>query len=1207
MNNEGAEEMIKEIEGGNMTEEMIGGTEADEKKEREEHEKLAKVAKEQFEKMVENYLAGSSSFMQHGNISASEFEVRFGSNPRLAKPVSKIDYDNVVKQLYSCGFKPQVEDGTHLLRINSEYIDTRTGITKMSNIRAEITGLDMIQEYCRTNSLQKIIDMPSTVFNKLKFTKKSPPKSGTGENVRPLDMPDFNFRVSHQIEQDFNIHTNIARNIIAKWSDSKKLFRCMNRVRFHHPEYPIFADLSIVKSGKKTNRVTIPHYTIQEAGVFNNIESYEIELEIDNSRVGIGSIYKDKDKLLEVLRKVIRIVLSGLQGSKFPISYYERDQILNQYMKVVHGTEYRKRWIKPKDFIGPSSFTLQLENILEDSENTNVSNIRNGYTVTDKADGDRKLLFISSVGKIYLIDTNMNVLFVGSKTNEKTMFNSIIDGEHIKYDKNGNFINLYACFDVYYINKKSVRDFKFVTDSTEEDTNKYRLPLLDRMIEIMKPKSILDSGDSTDNKRSTDFRIQCKNFYMGTDKVSIFEGCSRILSNVKEGLFEYNTDGLIFTPTEKAVGSSKIGVAGPLKKIAWDHSFKWKPAEFNTIDFLVSIKKDKNGKDEVHHIFQDGRNLQGVQQVIQYKTLVLRCGYDELKHGFLNPFQNIVDDKIVTPDDIDNEDTYKPTPFRPTNPYDENACYTNIILTEDGNKLYLLTEEQQYFEEDMIVEFKYVMTNKDGWKWVPLRVRYDKTALLRGGEPEYGNAYHVANSNWNSIHHPITEKMITTGEDIPIHMISEDVYYNRSNEETSTQGLRDFHNLYVKKNLIVGVSRRGDTLIDLAVGKAGDLSKWIRANLSFVFGIDYSKDNIHNTIDGACARYLKARRKNKHMPDAIFIPGNSSLNIRTGKALTTEKDIQIMNAIFGNGPKDAGILGKGVHKHYGVAQHGFQITSCQFALHYFFENKSTFHNFLRNVVECTRVQGYFIGTCYDGASVFNLLKGKKNGESETIMANGRKIFEITKQYDETGFPDDDMSLGYGINVYQESINKVFREYLVNFDYFIRIMGDYGFVPVTKSEAQKMNLPDGTGLFSELFKFMENEVKRDPQIKNDYGTAINMNEDEKSISFLNRYFVFKKVRSVPTEKIHKILSMEHELAAKLEDETMAEMEAEVEKQKKEETAASKPVFVKEKRKIVLKKNPAIVPAAPMVEAPLPSVSAEAPVIGKRRVIIKKPPV
>jgi predicted restriction endonuclease len=54
----------------------------------------------------------------------------------------------------------------------------------------------------------------------------------------------------------------------------------MNRVRFYHPEYPLFADLSIVKSSKKSNHIPIPQYTIQEAGVFNNIETYEIELEI---------------------------------------------------------------------------------------------------------------------------------------------------------------------------------------------------------------------------------------------------------------------------------------------------------------------------------------------------------------------------------------------------------------------------------------------------------------------------------------------------------------------------------------------------------------------------------------------------------------------------------------------------------------------------------------------------------------------------------------------------------------------------------------------------------------------------------------------------------------------------------------------------------------------------------------------------------------
>ena len=39
----------------------------------------------------------------------------------------------------------------------------------------------------------------------------------------------------------------------------------------------------------------------------------------------------------------------------------------------------------------------------------------------------------------------------------------------------------------------------------------------------------------------------------------------------------------------------------------------------------------------------------------------------------------------------------------------------------------LLSEEDEYFEEDMIVEFKYVHENNDGWKWVPLRV--DATKL----------------------------------------------------------------------------------------------------------------------------------------------------------------------------------------------------------------------------------------------------------------------------------------------------------------------------------------------------------------------------------------------------------------------------------------------------------------------------------------------
>ena len=140
----------------------------------------------------------------------------------------------------------------------------------------------------------------------------------------------------------------------------------------------------------------------------------------------------------------------------------------------------------------------------------------------------------------------------------------------------------------------------------------------------------------------------------------------------------------------------------------------------------------------------------------------------------------------------------------------------------------------------------------------------------------------------------------------------------------------------------------------------------------------------------------------------------------------------------------------------------------------------------------------------------------------TIMKNEHKVYEVTKLYDQTGFPAEEMSLGYPINVYQESINQVFREYLVNFDYFTRIMEDYGFILITKEEAVSMNLPDGTGLFSELFNQMQLEMKQNRTRNQEYGTALYMSAEERRISFMNRYFIFKKVRSVDAKKMSDII-------------------------------------------------------------------------------------
>jgi hypothetical protein len=1155
-----------------------------------------KNSKVDFENMVEIYLASNPTLSQDRK--NSEFEIRFGTNPKVSKPISKIDYENIVKQLYSCGFTTNDSKGLHMLRIQNEYYDIRKETTKISNIRAEIVGVDMIQEYCKTNSIQKLLDMPSTVSAlgpKIKFTQKSPPIIND-KPLRPVDFTDFNFRASYQMEQDYNVQSNIARNIINKWSDSKKLFRHINRVRFTHDEFPIFADISILKGSKKVGKVPVPEYTIQEAGVFENIESYEVELEIDNSKVGVGTKYDTATKLLEPIRKCIRIILSALQGTNYPIAYSERERILQSYMKLIHGDTYEPRRVMTKDFIGPSSYTLQIENISKNSDNA-APKILDNYTVTDKADGERKLLYIAENGRIYMIDTNMNVIFTGAYTNEKTLYDTLIDGEHIKYDKYNKYINLYAAFDIYYVHKKSVRELAFVKTTTMDEElaeNLFRLNLLKKGISLLQPKSIIDSGKDTINH--CEFSIKCKEFYKSNENTSIFEACSSILSNINQGLYPYNTDGLIFTPGNTGVGSNMIGVAGPLYKHTWEQSFKWKPAKFNTIDFLVSVKKDKNGKDEIHNIFQEGKNVGALQDVVQYKTLILRCGFDANNHRFLNPFEDVINDNLPN-QEVDNEERYKPVPFQPTDPYDPNACYCNVLLHKDGNgDLYMKTEEEEYFEEDSIVEFKYDISLEGAWKWIPLRMRYDKTAELRAGLKNYGNAYHVANSNWHSIHNPITEEMIMTGYGIPEETQDNDVYYNRSSKDTTTKALRDFHNLYVKKKLILGVSNRKDTLIDYAVGKGGDLSKWIRAKLSFVFGIDISRDNIQNSLDGACARYLKSFKKNNRneIPSAIFLQGNSGVNIRNGKAFMTEKEKMISRALFGNGPKDRKELKEGVYKNYGIGHDGFNISSCQFAMHYFFENNTTLHSFLRNLAECTKIGGHFIGTCYDGKVVFEKLKNKNNGESISIMRDDKKMYEITKMYDETGFPDDEMSIGYSINVYQESINKTFLEYLVNFNYFVRMMENYGFVLMPKEQAEKIGLPNGSGLFDELYSHMMQEIERDANKIHDYGNASQMTTDEKWISFMNRYFVFNKVRNVDTEKIYNEFLRK---SGKMEE--MDELENILElKETKEEEKKEKPRVRKLKEKIVLDKYSPVEHDDDTQVAPLPKI-----IIGET-VVIKK---
>ena len=594
-----------------------------------------------FKRLIQLYLVNMSKLSEN---MVPEFEIRFGT--KKIQSLTKIDFYNVIKSLLNYNFKNSRENYYLKIITNDEF----------SNIRTQITGFPNIQNYCKYNNIQNIPDEANIEFiEKDYFTYE-------GNKIYPLDYDDFNFRVSYQIEKNYNINNKKIETILNKWTSTQKIFRYIKRFEFTHPDFPFLIHCSIVKTSKTLAGKLIPQFNIKDSDVFNSIEQYEIEIEVNNAFINNNSGFSDGLKIYNKLKEVIKYILIGLQQTNFPVSLIEQKETITNYLKIIKNKDYDiKKPVSNIDFIGPSSGTLQMINLIneEDINDTNktIPNIRKNYTVTDKADGLRKLLFINANGKIYLINTLMKVEFTGAITTHDELFNTIIDGEHIINNKKGEYINLFAAFDIYYINNKNVTGLKFIDLETklpptpEEDTKTATTKLQDSRFVIL--KSVIKKLEPTSiiPKSKCPINIVTKKFYAN----NIFGGASTILNNIKENLFEYNTDGLIFTPANTGVASNKIGFAAPNIKVTWNESFKWKPPEFNTIDFLVKFEKNDYGVAKQSNIYSDGINLTSANQFQTYYTLILHVGFDEKKHGYINPCNDILNNNIVKKQHYESE------------------------------------------------------------------------------------------------------------------------------------------------------------------------------------------------------------------------------------------------------------------------------------------------------------------------------------------------------------------------------------------------------------------------------------------------------------------------------------------------------------------------------------------------------------------------
>ena len=418
-----------------------------------------------------------------------ELEIRFGT--RNISKITKNNFDSTIQFLLAKNFYFEPNERYYLN-------------IKADDIRVEVDNLINIQSYCKTNQLPTEYPQPG-----YSFTEKSI-YNIDGSIMARVNLDDFNFRITYSTEKKISPDSEEIQTLIKEWPQKKLFNRLINRYTLLHEDYPVKVDFSIVRESSNSLKIS-------ESNLFKSIPKYEIEIEIINDKV------KDYDleQLNRLVKNVSKYVLCGLQNSNFPVSYGQLKSVSEKYLLMI-GVRHKD--ITPSDFIGPSSITLQISNITESNPNSNIVNIRKNYTVTDKADGERKLLYIDDGGKIYLINTQVDIQFTGAQTKNPDLFETLIDGEHIKHNKLGSFINLYAAFDIYFLKNKDLRSLEFIGQSKADLPSNFRFDLLNSTIKLLQP--VLVNSD-----KSSPINIQIKEFYDITPTQSLFDACNLINSN----------------------------------------------------------------------------------------------------------------------------------------------------------------------------------------------------------------------------------------------------------------------------------------------------------------------------------------------------------------------------------------------------------------------------------------------------------------------------------------------------------------------------------------------------------------------------------------------------------------------------------------------------------------------------------------------------
>ena len=970
--------------------------------------------------------------LQYSNDNKFEFEILLKDN---------IDADGFKRMLQKLKYS---DDYNLVETMNRKQLDIRT-VGEDSSVRVSLYGDENIVNYCKYNIINEDTNADIIIKNRAK-------------DVNSVFIDEYNLRGNVSREDQIE-DKSFKSSYINKLGNRDKFFRYKERWTFSTKDHKI--DLTNVKS---TPPPGMSKRLSTSKTLSAGIESFEVEIE---ALPYVEKTVKSKTVLQNML-KTSGILLMANRNVDVLITTSQQDDVLREYINLVNP-EFSKMGLDEiksnpgRYYLRYQPVTLMKKNLL----NKNLENptILDDYSVTEKADGERILFFINKERHVFKVDNKLK--FVKLNIQHKQVGSTIIDGEFVEKGKLDILLNMYLAFDMYFLKGEDVRN-KNLTE---------RLKLL----------TDYTKSDQWDNK--TNINVSVKTFL--TDKY-IFENTQEVFNKITS--LPYHTDGLIYTPVNLSPGAlykndSSMDKFGG----TWSKVFKWKPPEENSIDVLVRLGNERNVQTPSG----------GLQRSIYVDMFVAYKGNLEQNVNIMNIYDRLNNHKNKSIQDVSSS-TIK-------------RLYDHTYLpVEYNNKYPLTTLSNELIVDDIIVEFSYnpEQISSEYMKWIPMRVRKDKTALYKQSNKidNTANTYNTVTNVWNTIVDPVTKDMITGKITLDSEEVKQDtkyVYYARDTPRHRYQSrpMLDFHNFWVKKrNLFDKFGSKSfdqeKNLLEIGCGQGGDLQKWIDNKFSVVVGVDNNEDNLLNSDHGIYKRmYESAHNEKSYKKLYVDKQAMMFLLLDAGEKWTkeyinmTENETLKTLSQIANGMIDKrridNLLMKRMHD---VLNNGFHVISCQFAIHYFFENANKLDSFCYNIDKSLLPGGVFFGTALDG-HILNSEFEKKNIDKLQGVMNDKVIWQIEKKYDHfLSNNESDENLGKQVDVYVETINKVIPEYLIDFQLLKRKLGEY-----------KIKVKQ-TGSFNELYETLRVSGNKNwAAISAIYG----MTEELKHYSFMNRWFVFEK--------------------------------------------------------------------------------------------------